>query len=324
MNIKPNIVHIYTGYSISQEKCTRFLLCCALLWLYTDWFSHIPISIRLTSLALWQSNDCPSASKATLLNMDKYFMWIHYERLHNHNKAKHNKTVCIFLGIYCTLTDFPISKRLTSLALWQSNDCPGASKSTLLNIDKYFIWIHYERLHNHNKTKHNKTVCIFLGIYCTLTDFPISIRLTSLALWQSNDCPSASKATLMNMDKYFMWIHYERLHNHNKTKHNKTVCKFLGIYCISYFYFRRPGIRHVLLNATCDPRVLDSFPLRGMVWINGIVHWWWSVVNSSRLLSMMNISSIEFLFKHPNVWEVHRGIYGPHVKGMGLYFASIP
>ena len=38
----------------------------------------------------------------------------------------------------------------------------------------------------------------------TLTDFPISIRLTSLALWQSNDCPSASNATLMNMDKYFM------------------------------------------------------------------------------------------------------------------------
>ena len=65
----------------------------------------------------------------------------------------------------------------------------------------------------------------------TLTDFPISIRLTSLALWQSNDCPSASIATLMNMDKYFMWIHYERLHNHNKANHNKTVCIFLGIYC---------------------------------------------------------------------------------------------
>ena len=66
----------------------------------------------------------------------------------------------------------------------------------------------------------------------TLTDCPISIRFTSLALWQSNDCPSASKATLMNMDKYFMWIHYERLHNHNKAKHNKTVCIFLGIYCM--------------------------------------------------------------------------------------------
>ena len=65
----------------------------------------------------------------------------------------------------------------------------------------------------------------------TLTDFPISIRLTSLALGQSNDCPSGSKATLMNMDEYFMWIHYERLHSHNKAKHNKTVCIFLGIYC---------------------------------------------------------------------------------------------
>ena len=65
----------------------------------------------------------------------------------------------------------------------------------------------------------------------TLTDFPISMRLTSLALWQSNDCPSASKATLINMDKYFTWIHYERLHNHNKAKHNKTVCIFLGTYC---------------------------------------------------------------------------------------------
>ena len=71
----------------------------------------------------------------------------------------------------------------------------------------------------------------------TLTDFPISIRLTSLALWQSNDCPSASKATLMNMDKYFMWIHYERLHNHNKAKHNKTVCIFIGIYCRAYGSF---------------------------------------------------------------------------------------
>ena len=75
------------------------------------------------------------------------------------------------------------------------------------------------------------------AVFCcgyTLTDFPISIRLTSLALWQSNDCPSASKATLMNLDKYFMWIHYERLHNHNKAKHNKTVCIFRGINCITW------------------------------------------------------------------------------------------
>ena len=78
--------------------------------------------------------------------------------------------------------------------------------------------------------------CFCFAVLCcgyTLTDFPISIRPTSLTLWQSNDCPSASKATLMNMDKYFMWIHYERLHSRNKAKHNKTVCIFLGIYCMS-------------------------------------------------------------------------------------------
>ena len=65
----------------------------------------------------------------------------------------------------------------------------------------------------------------------TLTDFPISIRPTSLALWQSNDCPRASKATLIYMDKYFMWIRYERLHNHNTAKHNKPVRTFPGTHC---------------------------------------------------------------------------------------------
>ena len=40
--IGPNMRYPYHQfYSISQEICTRFLLCCALLWLYIDWFSHI-------------------------------------------------------------------------------------------------------------------------------------------------------------------------------------------------------------------------------------------------------------------------------------------
>ena len=84
----------------------------------------------------------------------------------------------------------------------------------------------------------------------TFTDFPISIRLTSLTLWQSNDCPSASNATLMNMDKYFMWIHYERLYNHNKAKHNKTVCIFLGICCICVYVFFTIQIRLIQPCAT--------------------------------------------------------------------------
>ena len=97
------------------------------------------------------------------------------------------------------------------------------------------ITIEISKMHMQNTVYPKKYAHGFcFAVLCcryTLTDFPISIRLTSLSLWQSNDCPSASKATLMNMDKYFMWIHYERLLNHNKAKHNKTVCIFLGIYC---------------------------------------------------------------------------------------------
>ena len=85
----------------------------------------------------------------------------------------------------------------------------------------------------------------------TLTDFPISIRLTSLALWQSNDCPSASKATLMNMDKYFIWIHYERLHNHNKQSTTKPCAYFLG-YTVSIEQQRTltylAGVRYIVMN----------------------------------------------------------------------------
>ena len=109
---------------------------------------------------------------------------------------------------------------------------------------------------NLNKHCRYRTFCSFLSYYSitvypkkyahgfcfavlccsyTLTDFPISIRLTSLALWHCNDCPSASKATLMNMDIYFMWIQYERLHNHNKATHNKTVSICLRICCTLHY-----------------------------------------------------------------------------------------
>ena len=94
----------------------------------------------------------------------------------------------------------------------------------------------------------------------TLTDFPISIRLTSLALWQSNDCPSASKATLINMDEYVMWIHYERLHNHNKAKHNKTVCIFLGIYFMMESWHVDPFL--VLASCEGNPQITSEFPVK--------------------------------------------------------------
>ena len=126
---------IFTVYPKKYAHSFSFaVLCCG----YT--LTDIPISIRLTSLALWQSNDCPSASKATLMNMDKYFMWIHYEWLHNHNKAKHNKTVCIFLGIYCIIhikcflamntplsSNKPLSIEVLTSLRWRHNDHAGVS-----------------------------------------------------------------------------------------------------------------------------------------------------------------------------------------------------
>ena len=119
----PTLWSIHTVYPKKYAHGFCFaVLCCG----YT--LTDFPISIRLTSLALWQSNDCPSASKATLMNMDKYFMWIHYERLHNHNKAKHNKTVCIFLGIYCTLASTYIIAPLLLLCEREHNHKYAALK----------------------------------------------------------------------------------------------------------------------------------------------------------------------------------------------------
>ena len=172
------------------------VLCCG----YT--LTDFPISIRLTSLALWQSNDCPSASKATLMKMDKYFIWIHYERLHNHNKAKHNKTVWLFLGIYCTN---PCPTVFESDTVYPKKYAHGfvvlcfvvVMQSFIMNSHEVFIHIHqgcfagtgaivrlpqcqWSKPDGYGKisqcittTKHSKAknVCIFLGIYCMCPEF---------------------------------------------------------------------------------------------------------------------------------------------------------
>ena len=107
-----------------------------------------------------------------------------------------------------TLTDFPISTRLTSLALWQSNDCPSAGKATLMNMEKYFMWNHYERLHKHDKAKHNKTVCIFIGIYCTLsgTMFTEWLYLQNIfnVIWKTyyNTCQAPRTCLVGGADMY--------------------------------------------------------------------------------------------------------------------------
>ena len=56
----------------------------------------------------------------------------------------------------------------------------------------------------------------------TLTDFPISIRLTSLAMWQSNDCPNGGNLTIAPMpakQPWWIWIN--------------TSCEFIMNDCIT-------------------------------------------------------------------------------------------
>ena len=123
---------------------------------------------------------------------------------------------------------------LVQKMVWYETGQKSISESIIGMFTMYICFTWPQQVNTVYPKKYAHGFC-FAVLCCgyTLTDFPISIRLTSLALWQSNDCPSASKATLMNMDKYFMWIRYKRLHNHKKAKHNKTVCIFLGIYCIT-------------------------------------------------------------------------------------------
>ena len=148
----------------------------------------------------------------------------------------------------------PILLRLVSPVLVQSYDCSIVPDD--VTNGSVSAW------HTVYPKKYAHGFC-FAVLCCgyTLTDFPISIRLTSLALWQSNDCPIASKATLMNMDKYFMLIHYERLHNHNKAKHNKTVCIFRGIYCI----FILPRGRYWHVSCTVKIMATDFLVTEGVV-----------------------------------------------------------
>ena len=119
-------------YSISQEICTRFLLCCALLWSYIDWFTHIHQAYFTGTVAIWRLPQCQQCNPDK--NMDKYFIWIHYERLHNHNKAKHNKAVCIFLGIYCS------ARQVILRYLWISKQYGLSIPCSLINADPWHVF----------------------------------------------------------------------------------------------------------------------------------------------------------------------------------------
>ena len=266
------------GYSISQEIYTRF--CCALLCCgYT--LTDFPISIRLTSLALWQSDDCPSASKATLMNMDKYFIWIHYERLHNHNKAKHNKTVCIFLGIYCTSgnekTQSPPCAEwcysyegilLTRYTVYPKKYAHGfgvlcfvvVMQSFIMNSHEVFIHIHqgcfvgtgaivrlpqcqWSKPDGYGTTVYPKKYAHGFVVLCFVVVMQSFIMNSHEVFIHIHQGCFAGTGAIVRLPQ----CQWSKPDGYGKisqcittTKHSKakTVCIFLGIYCICYDFYR--------------------------------------------------------------------------------------
>ena len=103
--------HGSTGQSCTtQEFCKQFMLC----FVVVRSMLVLPIAFRVTSLALGQSYDCPSASEITLKDMGKCITSIRKYRSSNHNKTKHSNTICIFYGIHMlnigTIWNCPISE----------------------------------------------------------------------------------------------------------------------------------------------------------------------------------------------------------------------
>ena len=131
------------------------MLCCALLWLCTDWFTHI------------------HQAYFTLVNVGKCIMWIHYEWLHNHNKAKHNKTVCKFLGIYCSQQGYC---RSASKPGYQTN--AQAHKSTTQWTIRQAVWLRRRSLSINqqyimNPCGYNQTVLVIkVDLLWMITSMP--------------------------------------------------------------------------------------------------------------------------------------------------------
>ena len=208
------------------------VLCCG----YT--LTDFPISIRLTSLALWQSNDCPSASKATLMNMDKYFMWIHYERLHNHNKAKHNKTVCIFLGIYCKWT---LVEAKTHCALCVTRVLhPGWSSQASAIRRESLHWRHNEP---DGVSNHQPRDCLLNCLFGRRSKKTSKLRVTGLCVENSPGTGELSAQKASNAENVFIWWRHHDICNSRQWHHHISWLNALAMRHSGLQQSARPHIR---------------------------------------------------------------------------------
>ena len=130
---------LLAAYSISQENAHGFcfaVLCCG----YT--LTDFPISIRLTSLALWQMNDCIATTKQSTTKPCAYFLG--YTVFHRENKYGLLRSAKFHDGIktrkrfpYC----WPFVKKLHWSAVYfphKSSIVRGFDGLFLSNLDYFF------------------------------------------------------------------------------------------------------------------------------------------------------------------------------------------
>ena len=142
--------------------------------------------------------------------MDKYFMWIHYERLHNHNKAKHNKTVCILFGIYCIIKQ-SIRLCIINKSMLGSSPC--------LNDTVY-----------PKKYAHGFVVLCFVVVMQSfiMNSYEVFIHIHQGCFAGTGAIVRLPQCQWSKPDGYGKIGQYITTTKHSKTK---TVCIFLGIYC---------------------------------------------------------------------------------------------
>ena len=105
---------------------------------------------------------------------------------------------------------------------------------------------------------------------------PISFRVTSLALGQSYDCPSANETTLNDMGKSITSSR-KGCYDYNKTKHNKIICILYGMYSGPWFNIKMSSYQYRKYHCGDKMGIRSSYHLHnGISYTSKITSLYWT------------------------------------------------
>ena len=131
--------------------CTRFVLWCALLWLDADRYN-----MHTVRALMWLDADRYNMHTVRVL------MWLDADWYNMHTVR-----ALLCFGVVRCRSIYPYPSGLLHWHCGNLTIAPMPVKQPWRILGIYIIWFQYGLLHNHKKAKHNTTVCIFYGIYCT-------------------------------------------------------------------------------------------------------------------------------------------------------------